>query len=107
MHIALNMWVLFNAGFLVERLLGNAPFLVMYLLSGLGGSIASVSFNPLVVSAGASGAVFGVFGALLAVLLLQKDSIPTERLTQLRSSALTFVLFNTVYMNLCPISFIL
>ncbi len=94
LHIGLNMYVLFRVGPLVERLLGNASFGVMYVLSGIAGSVASVSYHPVVVSAGASGAVFGVFGALLAIVLRQRDSIPPERLGPLRSYALTFIVAN-------------
>jgi rhomboid protease GluP len=93
-HIAFNMYVLVAAGPLVERLLGNAPFMVMYLLAGALGSIASMSFQPMVVSAGASGAVFGVFGALLAIVIREKGSIPMARVTALRNNALGFVLLN-------------
>jgi rhomboid protease GluP len=97
LHIAFNMWVLVSAGPLVERLIGNAPFAATYLFAGALGSIASMMFRPMVVSAGASGAVFGVFGALLAVVLRQKGSIPMERVTRLRNSALTFVMYNVAF----------
>ena len=53
-HIGLNMWVLWDIGQLVERLVGNVGFLFLYLLSGLFGSLASVYWNPEVLSAGAS-----------------------------------------------------
>ena len=59
-HLACNMWALWNVGFLVERLVGNVAFLVLYLVSGLLGSIASLYWNPDVPSPGASGAIFGV-----------------------------------------------
>ena len=52
-HIGLNMWVLWDIGQLVERLTGNVGFLLLYLLSGLFGSLASVYWNPEVLSAGA------------------------------------------------------
>ena len=96
-HIGFNMWVLASAGPLVERLLGNIPFLVMYLFAGALGSIASVAHNPMVIGAGASGAVFGVIGALLAVAVRQRDSIPMERVQHLRNSALAFVGYNVAF----------
>jgi rhomboid protease GluP len=97
LHIAMNMIGLWQIGFLVERLLGNRGFLVAYVLSGLCGSLASIVWNPFVVSAGASGAVFGVYGVLIAYLLRHRGSIPREVLQPLRRSALLFVGLNVFY----------
>lgn len=96
-HLLLNMWVLFDIGNLVERLVGNAGFLVLYLLSGLAASLATIYWNPLVVSAGASGAIFGVWGAFLGFLLLRHDSIPMEGLSRLRNSGLAFLGYNLIF----------
>jgi rhomboid protease GluP len=96
-HIALNMWVLWNIGQLVERLAGNVGFLILYLLSGLFGSLASVFWNPAVLSAGASGAVFGAFGGLMGFVLLRGDSIPKGVLGRLRNSGLTFLFYNMIF----------
>lgn len=96
-HIGLNMWVLWNIGQLVERLAGNAGFLILYLLSGLFGSLASVYWNPAVLSAGASGAVFGAFGGLMGFVLLRGDSIPKGVLGALRNSGLTFLFYNLIF----------
>ncbi len=96
-HIAFNMWVLWDAGRLVERLLGNIGFIVMYVLSGVFGSFTSVLWNPTVVSAGASGAVFGVYGCLIGFLLLSHGSIPNKVLKGISSSALAFIAYNVFY----------
>jgi membrane associated rhomboid family serine protease len=96
-HILLNMWVLVSAGPLVERMVGNIGFLVLYLLAGLCGSIASLFWNPLAVSAGASGAIFGIYGALLGLLLRRYSSIPPKTFTQLRNSGLGFLFYNLIY----------
>jgi rhomboid protease GluP len=96
-HVGLNMWVLWDLGQLVERLVGNVGFLVLYLVSGLGGCIASLAWNPTAISAGASGAVFGVAGALLGFLALRRDSVPAAMLSHLRSSMVTFVGFNVIF----------
>jgi rhomboid protease GluP len=96
-HVAMNMIGLWQIGFLVERLLGNRGFLAVYFFSGVCGSLASVLWNPFVVSAGASGAVFGVYGALLAYLLRHRGSIPGAVLQPLLRSALIFVGLNVVY----------
>jgi rhomboid protease GluP len=96
-HIGLNMWVLWDIGQLVERLTGNVGFLLLYLLSGLFGSLASVYWNPEVLSAGASGAVFGAFGALMGFVLLRGDSIPKSILGPLRNSGTSFLFYNLIF----------
>ncbi len=69
LHIAMNMYVLWIFGPQLERLLGPGRYLVLYLLSALGGSLASYAFNhPLQGSLGASGAIFGLVGATFVVM---------------------------------------
>lgn len=66
LHLAFNMYVLYVLGPPLERLLGHARFLVLFLVSGLGGAVASFTFSvPNTVSVGASGAIFGLMGALV------------------------------------------
>lgn len=96
-HVAFNMAVLWQAGQLVERMLGNAGFLIVYTVSGLLGSMASVMWNPDVVSAGASGAVFGVYGFLIAHLTLNRGRIPVGVVSSIRNSALAFLAFNVMF----------
>ncbi|MDG2150288.1 MAG: rhomboid family intramembrane serine protease [Planctomycetota bacterium] len=98
-HIAFNMWILKEVGPLVERLVGNVGFLIIFLGSGLVASMASTWWNPGVVSAGASGAIFGVIGALLGVLILGHGTIPKESLSRLRKSVTTFIFYN-IYIGL-------
>lgn len=74
-HLAVNMFTLADVGRLCERLFGWRRFLVLYLLSGLAGSAASVWWNPQVNSVGASGALFGVLGALLVFMLDRRNGI--------------------------------
>jgi len=97
LHVAMNMWVLWSAGPLVERLLGHTGFALTYLLSGLLGGLASLWWNPAVVSAGASGAVFGVYGALSAFLIVRRHVVPLQVLRGLRTSTLVFVAYNLVF----------
>ena len=67
-HIIFNMWALILVGPALERLLGPLRFLSVYLLSALGGSVAFYFFAPANASAlGASGAIFGLFGAYFVV----------------------------------------
>jgi len=95
-HLLLNMWALWNVGQLTERLLGSGPFLVLYLFAGLCGSLASSYAHPLLNSAGASGAIFGVIGALLALMLDPRTRIPASVSAVQRNSALVFILYNLV-----------
>ena len=70
MHLALNMLALWLVGGAVESRLGRWRYLVVYLLSALGGSVLSYAVDsPLQTSVGASGAVFGLFGALFVLML--------------------------------------
>ncbi len=102
LHLAVNMWCLMNIGPLVERLFGNLGYAVVYLAAGVGGAIASMATPPDRVSVGASGAIFGVIGALLAFLALRRHSVPGSVLAPLRSSALSFVVFNTLFGAVVP-----
>jgi membrane associated rhomboid family serine protease len=66
LHLLFNMYVLYLLGPQLERLFGHTRFLVLFLVSGLGGSVASYWFSePNTVSAGASGAIFGLMAALV------------------------------------------
>jgi membrane associated rhomboid family serine protease len=66
LHIGFNMFVLFALGPTLERVLGHGRYLALYLLAALGGSVASYVFSDIrTVSVGASGAIFGLMGALL------------------------------------------
>ena len=66
LHIAFNMYVLFALGPTLERILGHGRYLALYLLAALGGGVASYAFSDLrTVSVGASGAIFGLMGALV------------------------------------------
>ena len=66
LHIAFNMYVLFALGPTLERILGHGRYLVLYLLAALGGGVASYAFSDIrTVSVGASGAIFGLMGALV------------------------------------------
>jgi rhomboid protease GluP len=74
-HLLMNGYVLFIIGPAVEQRYGAARFISIYLAAGIGGSIASFAFNhPLQPSVGASGAILGLIGALMADLYRRKDS---------------------------------
>jgi membrane associated rhomboid family serine protease len=74
LHIMLNMYTLWIFGQALEPLLGRSRFLALYLLSAVGGSVGYLLLNPVLVPGqglvgvvGASGAIFGLFGAMLLV----------------------------------------
>nr|WP_209022678.1 rhomboid family intramembrane serine protease [Rhodocyclus gracilis] len=76
LHLLLNMWALWDSGQLVERMFGPLRFATIYLLSGVGGNLVSlVSHHGQVVSGGASGAIFGIYGALLVCLWRERASL--------------------------------
>jgi rhomboid protease GluP len=96
-HLVMNMFILATAGPLVERLVGNVGFLVLYLVAGLCGSLTSLCYHPLVVSAGASGAIFGVYGALIAIMRQKTAIVPQEVLNRIRKGGLLFVGYNLLF----------
>lgn len=90
-HLGFNMWALLDTGRIAERFYGHAQFLLIYLGSALFGSLASLFFSASkVVSVGASGAIFGVVGALLAALFHKHHQLPPALVTSMRSSMLMF-----------------
>jgi rhomboid protease GluP len=93
-HLALNMWALYVGGRLAERLFGSGAFALLYLASGIGGSLSSLFWNTDVNSAGASGAIFGVYGAMLAFFVRKHSAIPASIISQQRWSGVTFIGFN-------------
>ena len=103
LHLALNMWCLLNLGLVAERLFGRPAFLSLYLLSGLGGSLASLSYHPMVVSVGASGAIFGLAGGLIALLGLRREVAAAARLTKMLPSLFSFVAYNLLFCAMNPL----
>jgi membrane associated rhomboid family serine protease len=71
MHLAVNLYGLLLAGVLLEPRLGKARFAFLYFAAGITGSFFSILFHPSTVSVGASGAIFGLYGALIAIMICQ------------------------------------
>jgi rhomboid protease GluP len=86
-----------QAGRFIERLFGSTGFLLVYIISGIAGALVSVAWHPYVIGAGASGAIFGLYGALLGYLAMRRDSIPDEVLSPLIKGALVFIGYNFVF----------
>jgi len=97
LHIAFNMWCLWDLGALAESLYGHVTFAVVYLLAGIGASLASVIWNPGVLSVGASGAIFGIAGALIASFYLGEFSLPRAAVAATLRSVVVFVGYNLVF----------
>jgi rhomboid protease GluP len=123
LHIATNMWCLWNLGLLAEPLMGSAGVVAAYILTGAAGNLLSVGYNwwtyspewmryhaawvahhvsgtaldPSVffpAGAGASGAVFGIAGALIVLLKSHRLPVPPLELHKLRKSVIYFAAIN-------------
>lgn len=84
-HLAFNTWALYAIGQTLERFYGATRFLAIYLLSGLGGSLLSYALAPPSVSAGASGAIFGLIGAEIAFFYRHRRTFGQASQQQLRN----------------------
>lgn len=90
-HVALNMWALYVNGRVAERIFGSSRYLVIYLVAGLSGSLASLLWHPIVNGAGASGAIFGVLGAMIAFFLKREGGVPASVIKAQLTSVSIFV----------------
>jgi rhomboid protease GluP len=97
LHIAINMWCLWSLGRMAERLFGKWQTLAIYAITGVGGSLLSIAWDPHRLSVGASGAVFGVAGALIAGLKYGDFSISWRQQRATLSSVVFFVIFSFVW----------
>jgi len=115
-HLATNMWCLWNLGLLAEPLMGSVGVLAVYILTGAAGNLLSTAYNWLwpsfltwldpvrfaaensgfPVGAGASGAVFGIAGALIVILKSRRLPVPPDDLKKLRRSVISFSAINLV-----------
>ncbi len=83
-HLAFNMYALYSLGPFIEKVYGKVKYLVIYFLAGIMSSIFSYMFSSSV-SIGASGAIFGLFGAALVFALKMKDRIGKGFITNIMS----------------------
>jgi rhomboid protease GluP len=107
-HIACNMWCLWNLGILGEPLIGPYGMVAVYMITGIAGNLLSMATNVVFalrthdpgylmqVGAGASGAVFGIAGILIVLLSNRRLPFPWEELRRLRSMVVKFALINLV-----------
>ncbi len=102
LHIAFNMWCLWNLGALCESLYGRWTYATIYLICGLGASLASAAWHPFIPSVGASGAIFGLAGALIAAFKLGEFSVPRSALSGTLRSLGAFVVYNLIFGAVIP-----
>lgn len=111
LHIATNMWCLWNLALLAEPLMGTWGLLAVYILTGAAGNLLSTfvnwsmyqsdwfkyhDFAVFPAGAGASGAVFGIAGALIILLKSNLLPVPPDELKKLRRSVIYFAVLNLV-----------
>ena len=107
-HIGVNMWCLWNLGLLAEPLMGFWGLIAVYVLTGAAGNLLSVAHSFLfpiydsghpvyAVGAGASGAIFGIAGALIVLLKSPRLPVPQFELRKLRKSVIWFAAINLVF----------
>lgn len=94
LHVAMNAVVLYVLGAHIERILGWRRHLVLLVLAGLGGAVASASRPDAVLSVGASGAVWGLLGAALGIALRPGDLVPPGVVKNLKVAALANLAIN-------------
>lgn len=96
-HLAMNMLALFGFGTFLERFLGWRRYLALYVLSGLGGSIASSLRETDVISVGASGGIWGLMLAGAMLVTVPRGKLPALVVAQQRGRAWTPVIINALY----------
>jgi rhomboid protease GluP len=97
LHIAFNMYVLYQIGPFVQITFGRARYLILYFLAGLAGSIVSLLIHPQSVGAGASGAIFGLYGAVFGFLLRERRLLNPAAVKSIGRSAGVFVVYNLIF----------
>lgn len=94
-HLLFNMYALLYIGLLLEPLIGKMKIGMAFIITGIGGSALSLWWHDLVISAGASGAIFGLYGVYIALLLT--NLIDKESRKKILTSLLLFVGYNLIY----------
>lgn len=91
-HLLFNMYALLYIGLLLEPIIGKWKLGFAFIITGIGGSLVSLGWHDMIVSAGASGAIFGLYGMYIALLLT--NLIDKERKNGILVSILIFVGYN-------------
>ncbi|HXA56979.1 MAG TPA: rhomboid family intramembrane serine protease [Candidatus Acidoferrum sp.] len=96
-HIAFNMWCLYSLGRSLEFLMGRKAFAATYVASGMAASAVSLGWRPMGVSAGASGAIFGIAGAFASYVYLKRVALTPQSIQQTQKSLAIFIIYNLVW----------
>ena len=96
-HIFFNMWCLWNLGQLLERIVDRWTYVLAYTACGIGGSLASLWWHPMVIGAGASGAIFGMAGLMIAIFYLGKLPISKQAIKPTLKSLVSFCAYNLLF----------
>ena len=98
LHFLVNMIALFYLGGHLERLIGWFRFLIIYVISAIGSSIAVVLLQPNALTIGASGAIYGVIGALLVLTFTRKEWFFSHTIRSIRN----LIIINIVFTFMIP-----
>lgn len=96
-HIFFNMWCLYSLGATAEAIYKRTTYISIYLLSGALGSVASLAVYPTTPSAGASGAIFGIAGALISAFKVGRLPLPPSVLKAQLTNLFVFTGVNLLY----------
>src|SRR5204862_6216364 len=96
LHLLFNSYALWSVGPQVEKLYGGGRFVILYVLTGVAGVYGSYAYHPNTISAGASGAIFGLFGVLLAFGIRYRDTLPPFVKRAVRTGVLPAIVINLI-----------
>jgi rhomboid protease GluP len=97
LHLVLNMYALYSISIFLEPMLGKLRYIAAYVCSGLIASAISIVWrqDEMIVGAGASGAIFGMYGVFLSLMIV--NLIPKKIKQAMMQSVLVFVAYNVFY----------
>lgn len=96
-HLFLNNYALWIIGQEIEQIYGSARFVFLYLVTGVIGSVGSYVFNPEATSAGASGAIFGLFGVMATFAFKYRKEIPKTLSRDIMRRVLPIIAINLAF----------
>lgn len=98
-HLIGNMIFLVVSGLMAERFFGHFSFALIYIGSGITGSLASLFIHPYFLSCGASGAVFGIYGSLVAYGVVNSNLLPPKVYNRCIWGTFYFLIYNLIYVS--------
>ena len=101
-HIGFNMWCLWDLGNLAERIYDRWVYFLIYMCCGVAGGLAASLFSFRGVTVGASGAIFGIAGALISALYLGKLPVAKHAVQGILKSLMFFAGYNLLFGMIVP-----